>query len=73
MGRSGARGTSRHQGNHLADMSLPPEQRGRRRTVRTSRKPVPAQLQHGSSPAGRRKAREGERLMERQRRDDSWG
>lgn len=73
MARKGARGDSRHRGNHLADMSLPPEQRGRRKAVRTSRQPVPKQMQHGSSPAGRRKAREGERKMERQRRDDSWG
>jgi hypothetical protein len=48
-------------------MSLPPEQRGRRRTTRTSRLPVPAQMSHGSSPAGRRKRRDGERKMHRER------
>jgi hypothetical protein len=59
----GRRGTSR-----LADMSLPAEERGRRRTTRTSRLPVPAQMDHGNSPAGRRKRRDGERKMDRARR-----
>jgi hypothetical protein len=58
----GRRGTSR-----LADMSLPPQERRRRRTTRTSRLPVPAQMDHGSNPAGRRKRRDGERKMHRAR------
>ena len=61
------KGTGRQK--HLVDMSLPPDQRGRRKTTRTSRKPTPAQLQHGNSPASRRKARDGERLMLLDRRD----
>jgi hypothetical protein len=54
-------------------MSLPPEQRRRGKTTRTSRLPVPAQMSHGTSPAGRRKARDGERAMRQARRDASWG
>ena len=62
------RGYGRRGTSGLADMSLPADQRGRHRTTRTSRKPVPAQMDHGSSPAGRRKRRDGERLMDRARR-----
>jgi hypothetical protein len=63
-----SRGFGRRGKNRLADMSLPAEERGRRQSTRTSRKPVPAQMNHGSSPAGRRKRREGERKMRRARR-----
>ena len=59
----GRRGTSR-----LADMSLPAGERGRHRTTRTSRKPVPAQMDHATSPAARRMRRDGERKMARERR-----
>ena len=62
-----SRGYGRRGMNRLADMSLPAEERGRRKTVRTSRKPVPAQMNHGGSPAGRRKRRDGERKMRRER------
>jgi hypothetical protein len=57
----------------LADMRLPPDQRGRHKTTRTSRKPLPAQLQHGNSPAGRRKKRDGERKLDQARPDLSGG
>ena len=63
----------KHRNNHLADMSLPPAERTRRKATRTSRKPVPAQMSHGSSPAGRRKRRDGERKMDRARRGETWG
>jgi hypothetical protein len=55
-------------GDRLADMSKPPEERGRRarkgKTPR-KRKRVPAQFGHGLSPKGRKWAREGEALMRR--------
>ena len=63
-----SRGYSRRGTNRLADMSLPPGLRARRKTTRTSRLPVPAQMSHGNSPSGRRKRRDGERKMERERR-----
>ena len=63
-----SRGYGRRGSNRLADMSLPAEERGKRKTTRTSRLPVPAQMQHGTSPAGRRKRRDGERKMARERR-----
>lgn len=59
------KGTGRQK--RLADMSLPPVLRGRRSGGRAP-DPVAAQFQHGLSPAGRRKARDGERAMERERR-----
>lgn len=58
------KGTGRQK--HLADMSLPPILR-RRRSGGRAPDPVPAQLQHGLSPAGRRKARDGEQAMTRER------
>ena len=57
----------KHRNNRLADMSLPAEERNPRKGTRTSRKPKPAQLQHGNSTWGRARARDGERLMERDR------
>jgi hypothetical protein len=63
-----SRGYGRRGSNRLADMSLPADQRGKRKTTRTSRIPVPAQMDHGSNPAGRRKRRDGERAMARERR-----
>jgi hypothetical protein len=58
------KGTGPQRGR-LADMSLPPEER-HRRTSRAA-DPVPAQMQRGNSPAGRRRRRAGERAMERER------
>jgi hypothetical protein len=60
--------TGKHHNNRLADMSLPAGERTPRKTTRTSRLPVPAQLGHGNSPAGRRRRRDGERKMNRARR-----
>jgi len=58
------KGTGRQQRGHLADMSLPADQRGRpRRPTARKRRGTPAQYDHGSSPDGRRKRREGERKM----------
>ena len=68
-----SRGYGRRGKNHLADMSLPPGERRRRKSTRTSRLPVPAQMDHASGGKGARKAREGERAMARERRGDSWG
>jgi hypothetical protein len=62
-----SRGYGRRGSNRLADMSLPAEERRVRKTTRTSRKPVPAQMDHGSNAAGRRKRRDGERKMRRER------
>lgn len=55
----------------LADMSLPPEERGRRGRGRRRHKrlggtPV-AQLSHASGGKGRKRRREGEARMERSR------
>jgi hypothetical protein len=63
-----SKGYGRRGSNRLADMSLPADQRCPRKTTRTSRKPVPAQMDHGNSPAGRRKRRDGERKMRQARR-----
>jgi hypothetical protein len=63
-----SKGYGRRGTNRLADMSLPAEERGRRRSTRTSRLPVPAQMDHGTNPAGRRKRRDGERKMRATRR-----
>jgi hypothetical protein len=63
-----SKGYGRRGTNRLADMSLPAEERCPRKSTRTSRKPVPAQMDHGTSPAGRRKRRDGERKMHRARR-----
>jgi hypothetical protein len=56
--------------HRLADMSLPPEERGRRgRRGRRRRKRLggtpPAQLDHGSGSKGRKRQREGEQKMRR--------
>jgi len=61
------------QQGRLADMSLPPELRGRRGRGKRAAKRLggtpPAQLGHAQGAKSRRKAREGERKMERQRRE----
>ena len=61
------KGTGRQKASHLADMSLPADGRRRRKTTRTSRRPVPAQMQRGNSRAGRAKRRDGQRKMDRER------
>jgi hypothetical protein len=70
--RSRKSGPKSQQGR-LADMSLPPEERGRRgqgkRQVKAVGGTPPAQLDHATSGKARRKAREGQRKMERDRRD----
>ena len=68
LSMASSRGYGRRGTNRLADMSLPPEERRARKTTRTSRKPVPAQMDHGSNPAGRRRRRDGERKMRATRR-----
>lgn len=66
------RGVKKQQGR-LADMSLPTEERGRRGRGRRQSKRVggtpAAQLGHATGGKGRRHAREGERKMERDRRE----
>lgn len=56
--------------SRLADMSLPPDQRGRRGR-KGKRKRVggtpPAQMDHASGGKARKRHREGERTMERTR------
>ena len=63
--------TGAHRNNRLADMTLPADERSPRKGTRTSRKPKPAQLQHGNNTWGRARRREGERAMERERSDGS--
>ena len=63
-----SRGYGRRGTNRLADMSLPAEERGRRKSTRTSKLPVPAQMDHAGSAKARRKRRDGERKMRRERR-----
>lgn len=57
------------QQRQLADMSLPPELRGRRGRGKRRRKRVggtpPAQLDHASSGKARKRRREGEARMRR--------
>ena len=56
-------------GGRLADMSLPTEERGRRRRGRGKRVggTPPAQMSHASGGKGARKRREGEKKMRRGR------
>lgn len=67
-----SRGTGKQQGR-LADMSLPPELRGRRGRGKRAAKRVggtpAAQLGHTQGSKARRQAREGEQAMERERRE----
>jgi hypothetical protein len=66
------RGVKKQQGR-LADMSLPPEERGRRGRGKRAAKRVggtpTAQMDHATGAKARRHAREGEQKMERQRRE----
>lgn len=69
---SKARNGDKFQRGRLADMSLPPELRGRRGRGKRQSKRVggtpPAQMDHASSGKARKKAREGERKMRQSRR-----
>ena len=68
---SRARGGEKSQQGRLADMSLPPEQRGRRGRGKRQRKRVggtpAAQMNHASGGKARKKRREGEAKMRRSR------
>lgn len=55
--------------NWLADMSLPPGQRRRKKTRKTIGGTPAAQASHASSPKARKKARQGEQKM---RGDQQW-
>lgn len=61
-----SRGYGRRGSNRTADMSLPAKDRlppKRRKASKRKR----AQMDHATNPAARKKAREGERKMERSR------
>ena len=60
------RGGYGRRGKRLADMSLPPEERGRKHGGRVGGTP-PAQLGHATGGKARKKRREGEQKMERSR------
>lgn len=71
MARNRNRGQPRSERSRLADMSLPPEQRGRRGGGKRRRKRIggtpPAQLDHASNAKGRKRQQEGEARMEQER------
>jgi hypothetical protein len=60
------RGGFGRRGKRLADMSLPPEERHRKRGGRVVATP-PAQMGHATGSKARKKRREGEQKMERGR------
>ena len=66
-----SKGSQKHQRRRLADMSLPPELRGRRGAGRRRRKRIggtpPAQLGHATGGKARKRRREGEARMRRER------
>ena len=62
-----SRGYGRRGTNRLADMSMPAETRRKPKRHKAGKRKT-AQMDHGNSPAGRRKRRDGERLMELERR-----
>jgi hypothetical protein len=66
MGRKKRRGFG-SWGRRLADMSLPPEERGRRRRGKRVGGTPPAQMSHACGAKGRKRQREGEKKMERSR------
>ena len=66
LAMASSRGYGRRGSNRLADMSLPPEVR-RKPKKRKAGKRKTAQMDHGTNPAARRKRRDGERAMERER------
>jgi len=61
-----SRGYGRRGSNRLADMSLPAAVR-RTPKKRKAGKRKTAQMDHATNPAARRKRRDGERAMERER------
>lgn len=61
-----SRGYGRRGSNRVADMSLPEDQRLRPKRRKKPRRKT-AQMDHASNPRGQRKAREGEKEMERAR------
>jgi len=61
-----SRGYGRRGSNRLADMSLPPEVRRKPKKRKASKRKT-AQMDHGTNPAARRKRRDGERAMDRER------
>jgi hypothetical protein len=63
-----SRGYGRRGTNRLADMSLPAGVRRKPRKRKAGKRKT-AQMDHGSSPAARRKRRDGERKMDATRRD----
>ena len=67
-----SRGYGRRGSSRLADMTLPAETR-RKPKKRKAGKRKRAQMDHGTNPAAERKRRDGERAMDRERRDSGWG
>ena len=67
LSMASSRGYGRRGSNRLADMSLPAETRRKPKRHKAGKRKT-AQMDHGSSPAGRRKRRDGERKMNRERR-----
>lgn len=61
-----SRGYGRRGSNRVADMSLPAEIRRKPKRQKKSQRKR-AQMDHATSPEARRKAREGEQKMERER------
>ena len=61
-------GHKRRSHQRLADMSLPTEQRRRKRSKKTTGRAGSSQAGHASNPRARRKQRDGERKMGRRSR-----
>ena len=57
------------QSRRLVDMSLPPDQRGRRRQQGSIGGTPPAQMSHANSARARQLLREGERWLAAERHD----
>lgn len=71
-------GLARNASNHVADMSLPPEERGRsarkrKRTTQRKAGSVPAQMSHGNSPKARKNARDQAKKASRQKKKRQRG
>ena len=66
LAMASSRGYGRRGSNRLADMSLPPEVRRKPKKRKVGKRKT-AQMDHGTNPAARRKRRDGERAMERER------
>ena len=67
LAMASSRGYGRRGSNRLADMSLPAAVR-RKPKKRKAGKRKTAQMDHATNPAARRKRRDGERAMDRERR-----